>query len=229
MIVHKAQQGTHEWNVARQGLPTASELNRAVTSKFELSTARHTYRNVLIAQSFDPNYGLMEEIASKAVIRGSELEPEARRAYEFETNTEVQQVGFCTDDEKTWGASPDGLVGDDGCIEIKCPLAENHIAWLLAGTVPSRHLVQCHAVMAVCERKWCDFYAYHPHYPALKVRLHRNEQTDVLRVLVKKFIGEINEAIEKIQAMRLEPMPVRTLDYGSMGTVDVTAGEESPF
>jgi hypothetical protein len=130
---------------------------------------------------------------------GTEKEPDARAAYEFQTDTEVAQVGFAPHPSiSASGASPDGLVGDDGLVEIKCPNTATHIDTLLGNEVPAKYITQMLWQMACTGRKWCDFVSFDPRLPeSMRLfvrRVHRHD-AEIARLedLVIQFLGELDQ------------------------------------
>jgi hypothetical protein len=98
--------------------------------------------------------------------RGAELEGEAIEFYEFTKGVEVQKVGLCYQDEqKKYGCSPDGLIGEDGGLELKCPLAKTHASYFLAKKLPTAYFQQVQGSLFITGREWWDFMSY---YPGLK-------------------------------------------------------------
>ena len=132
---------------------------------------------------------------------GKELEPFARDYYSDKTGYDVVQVGFIEHDSGGFGCSPDGLVfldkghsNVDGWanhgIEIKCPIPQTHLRWLLAGTLPDEHKIQCHAGMAVTGLNRWDFLSYCPGDPPLLITVERDDFTDRLEVGLKTLVAE---------------------------------------
>jgi hypothetical protein len=123
------------------------------------------------------------------VEQGNILEGEARPCCEFEIGEEVKIVGLVTDESEghpaTIGCSPDGLIGSDGGVEIKCPGAEKHVAYLRGGTVPKQYLAQIHFSMYVTGRKWWTFMSYRRKFPPFITKVERDE----------RIISIINEAV----------------------------------
>lgn len=229
MIVLECQQGTHEWHEHRRGVPTASRFSSIVTpSKFTYAAAAQTYICELIAEVYNPGYGMHDEFASRAMRAGIFREPEARRYYEFANDIECQEVGFCLTDDKRFGASPDALIGEDGGIEIKSPQHHTQVKWLRAGEVPSEHIMQVLGCLLVTGREWWDFLSYAPPLPNLLVRVERGSRIDMLREYLNKFWEEYQAALAKVKSLH-EPEPTKVLDFGSMGTVEVGVGQESYF
>ena len=186
MIVHNLEQNTPEWDIARSGKFTASNFSDLFAAK---STDK--YENAIYRVAFERVTGERVPTYSNALMeRGHTLEPEAREAYEMQTFNLVEEVGFCELNE--WvGCSPDGLVGNDGMIEIKCPAYNTFIRYINAGTLPSTYFYQVHGQMYVTGRKWVDFVAYHPPFKPFILRVERDEE------VCKKIEAALNEAIEK--------------------------------
>jgi hypothetical protein len=139
-----------------------------------------------------------ETYQNVAMLRGIELEAEARNLYKMINDVEVEEVGFCLSDG--YGCSPDGLVGKDGLIEIKCPIMSTHVEYLLDGTLPSDYFQQTQGQLLVTGRKWCDFVS---HYPAIKPLIIRVERDEVfikkLESELKVFCSELNDIVKKLK------------------------------
>jgi len=156
-------QGTGAWLKDKLGILSASRMNDAldVTKKGVSSAARRKYMLELIAERMTDT--LVERYVTAAMQDGIEREPMARELYEESTGNLVQQVGFCFHDTiEYFGASPDGLVGSDGMIEIKCCTVPVHLEIVLAGVVPPIHKKQMATQCLVLERSWNDFVAFNP-------------------------------------------------------------------
>jgi len=202
------EQGTPEWHAARLGKVTASKIND-VMAKLKgggEAAGRRNYRAQLVAERLtgEPT----ETYCSDAMRRGSEMEPLAREAYEFLTGTTVEQIGFI--DHPTipmTGCSPDGLIGDDGMLEIKCPNTATHIDWLLGGKVPPEHVNQMRWQMECAGREWCDFASYDPRLPVeLQLFVAPRLWVDFsavapIRIEVMTFLAEVNEIVGKLRAI----------------------------
>jgi hypothetical protein len=141
MIIIDCEQGTEEWFKARLGIPSASNFNKIITpAKLEPSRSADGYINKLVAEWLT---GKPEEtFQSEAMANGVITEEEARDFYAFKFDSDIKQVGFCLEDAKRFGCSPDGLIGDDGGLEIKCPTAGVHLGYLLANKVPLEYKLQ---------------------------------------------------------------------------------------
>ena len=192
-------QGSEEWFAARCGIPTSSNFDKILTTKGVVSKQREKYLYRLAGEKIT---GKSEETyRNDAMLRGQEMEAEARALYELMTGSKVEQVGLCITEEPTvYGASPDGLVGKDGLLEIKSPLISTHVGYLLNKELPMDYYQQLQGQLLVTGRKWVDFFSY---YPAMKPLLIRVEPDKVflkaLKVELEIFAKELDELVEKIK------------------------------
>lgn len=190
-------QGSVDWLALRAGVPSASNFGKIVTSKGEPSKQSDKYLYQLVGEKLlgAPT----ETYQNDAMIRGQELEPEAREAYEFITDNKVEEVGFCYyDDNKLIGASPDGIIGEDGGLEIKCPSLPVHVEYLDKGKLPVIYLQQVQGCMLVTGRSYWDFFSYFPGLPPLLIRVERDE----------KFLGRLKPALDEF-CEKLDDMTTR--------------------
>ncbi len=196
ILVH--EQGSPEWLMARLGCPSGSGFSKLVTSTGKPSTSAETYINELIAEKVigEPP----ENNPNEWMQRGTLLEPDARAFYEFDRDVTVTEVGFCMHDVLECGVSPDGLVGDAGGLEIKCPKPSTHIKYLRsqAGYLqkkepPVEYYQQVMGCLWITEREWWDFLSYHPSLPPMLVRVERNE------AYIKQLAEQVERACEIIQ------------------------------
>ena len=190
------EQRSQEWYAARLGVPSASSFDKILTTKGEPSKQAKKYMYKLAGEILS---GTSEETYQNvAMLRGIELEAEARNLYKMINDVEVEEVGFCLSDG--YGCSPDGLVGKDGLIEIKCPIMSTHVEYLLDGTLPSDYFQQTQGQLLVTGRKWCDFVS---HYPAIKPLIIRVERDEVfikkLESELKVFCSELNDIVKKLK------------------------------
>ena len=156
-------QGSQEWLAERAGKVTASMVS-AVLMKPETAGYRD-YQAQLVAEILTGK-PQGSDFTSAAMQFGSETEPLARSAYEAETGFSVDEVGFCQHPAiERSGASPDGLVGNSGLVEIKCPKVATHLAYLIADVVPAAYKNQMMWQMACTGRNWCDFVSFRPDLP----------------------------------------------------------------
>lgn len=210
MKVHTMQQGTAEWLLARRGIPTASCFDRIVTPKtLKPSTASQKYLCELLAERFlAPDPMELQAAAAGFVARGSALEDEARRYYAMLRDVDVAQVGFVTDDAGHIGASPDGLIGEDGGLEIKAPSAVVHIANLLDpdNGIAADYRLQVQGNLWITGRDWWDLLSYHPTLPEVCVRVRPDEEVALaLRVHVRAFAERLHEAHERMLKLGCRP------------------------
>jgi len=173
MIVLDVEQGSGAWLDARRGLPTASQFHRLITAKTMRPSEQATgYRNLLLAEWLLG--GNLDEDVSQFMQRGSDLEEGAFDFYELRQEMDVDRVGFVLRDDRRAGCSPDGLVGTDGGLELKCPSPQVHIGYLLDG-MGDAYRAQVQGCLYVCGREWWDWLSYHPTLPPVLVRCYRDE------------------------------------------------------
>lgn len=200
MITVDVEQGTPEWFTARCGIPTASNFDKIVTSTGAPSKQAQKYMYQLAVERLT---GKTEETYSNLQMeRGKEMESEARALYELFHGVTVQQVGVCYPSGKVYicGASPDGLVGEDGLLEIKCPSATTVVSYLLDGKLPTEYVQQVQGQLFVTGRQWVDFMAYYPGIKPMIVRVHRDENfISCLKNELEKFSLELEKVIERIK------------------------------
>lgn len=195
-------QGSPEWFQARRGVPTASRFDQIMSPvKKQFSKSATTLAYELIGELSYP--GPVEDLhpgMSQNMRNGASLEDEARRAYSLVSNNDVTRAGFVMDDFNQFGCSPDGFVGDDGALELKCPMHKTQAEYLHLGKVPADYLCQVHGTLIVTGRKWIDFMSYARGLPPLVVRVEPNDFTEALNENLIKFwelFTEIREAIAK--------------------------------
>jgi putative phage-type endonuclease len=199
------EQGTDEWFKARLGSVTASRVSDVMAKGKNggISTSRENYLAQLVAERLTNE---KEETYTNAAMQwGTDQEPHARRAYEFLQDVDVEQVGFVVHPTIPMsGASPDGLVGDDGLVEFKCPLTKTHIKSFLNGVVERKYVPQMMWQMACTGRAWCDFVSYDPRMPAaaqmMICRLDRDDgMIAEMETAVKEFLAEVDDTVLKIE------------------------------
>jgi len=158
-------QGTPEWLADRLGKATASRIADIMAkTKSGPSTSRQNYAAELVAERLTGAGG--DFYINAAMQRGTELEPLARDCYAFESGNEVVTVGLVAHPTiEMAGASPDGLVGDVGLVEIKCPGTAKHIATLTGGSIDGRYICQMQWQLACTGRQWCDFVSFDNRLP----------------------------------------------------------------
>ena len=191
-------QGSEEWFLARVGKVTASRFSD-VLAKGQGKT-RLSYMKRLRAEVLT---GLPADTYSNSYMEwGKENEAAARQEYANESGNEIVQVGFVVLNE--WvGGSPDGLVGDDGAIEIKCPKSETHLDYIEANEILTGYYAQIQGVLWITGREWCDFVSYDPRVKCAPYFCKRSIRDDLyikaLEFAVKKFIKELKELIQIIK------------------------------
>ena len=172
-IFDQLEQGTPEWLEARAGILTASTIGQLITAKTIKPAMNDRSRGLCQTLIAERITGHVEPVyPNRAMTRGTLLEPEARRIYAAQTGQDVDEVGFARLDTDTYtlGSSPDGLVSDDGGIEIKSPSAKVHVATVLSGAIPDYNRAQVQAFLHVTGRAWCDFISYLPGEPLFIIR-----------------------------------------------------------
>jgi putative phage-type endonuclease len=196
MKVITAEQRSPEWFAARLGVPSASQFGKVVTPTGKRSTQVDGYLNKLVAEVLTGKSDQQE--ANEAMIRGTELEPEARAYYEL-IGGPVVETGFCIHDDG-FGCSPDGLVGDTGLLEIKCPLAHTQVEYLRENALPGLYAPQVQGQLLVTGREWCDFLSYHPDMRPLLIRVERDEKfISILHDALREMVEQINECVANLR------------------------------
>jgi hypothetical protein len=201
MIVHAVEQGSHEWLDLRHGRPTASAFHRILTPKSrKLSDQAVGYVEELLAERWLGH--ALDWGGTNWTERGVLLEREAVPYYEILMDAEVERVGFVTLDDGTAGCSPDGLVGANGGLEIKCPSAAVHMKYLLGRENPA-HRTQVMGGLWICEREWWDVVSYNPAFPPVRIRVWRDEAyIKDLAAAVAAFTERLAEAADALDALR---------------------------
>jgi len=196
MRIDQNEQGSPEWLAARLGIPSASMFAKIVTTKGIWSASADAYINQLVAERLT---GEREEVfQSHHMLRGTELEPDARDLYSLMSDAEVTEVGFCLHDTLSAGCSPDGLIGEEGGLEIKAPAPATHVEYLRGGVLPSKYKQQVMGCLWITGREWWDFVSYHPTMKPLIVRVERDEEyIAALEKCVTKAVNLIEENVEK--------------------------------
>lgn len=198
-------QGSPEWLQERCGKVTASRIaDLMARTKTGWGASRANYAAQLVTERLTGC--VAPSFTNAAMIHGTETEPEARRAYEFFVDRDVQQVGFIPHPTIAMaGASPDGLVGEDGLVEIKCPATATHIDTLLTETIPDKYVKQMMFQMICTGRKWCDFASYDPRLPE-RMRLFvkrvefNAEAAEEIEAAVRDFLAEIDNTVVQLRA-----------------------------
>jgi len=199
------EQGTAEWLQERAGKVTASRIGDVMArTKTGYGASRANYMADLVAEKLtgNPKQGFTND----AMRWGTETEPQARAMYELVTGHTVVETGFVPHPTIGGaGASPDGLVGDYGLLEIKCPNTATHIKTLRGAEIDRDYLLQMHWQMLCTGRTWCDFVSFDPRLPMeMQMHLRRVELDEKLAAEitdeVTKFITELNETVADLRS-----------------------------
>jgi putative phage-type endonuclease len=205
--VSEPLQRTEAWRQQRLGAVTASRIADVVArTKTGWGASRANYAAELIAERLTGVSA--ESYQSAAMKRGTELEAEAIALYGFAYAVDVVECGFVPHPKIAMsGASPDGLVGADGLVEVKVPNTSTHIDTLLGGSIARGYLLQMQWQLACTGREWCDFVSYDPRMP-VELQLHRTRVprdpfaiTDLAAAVVE-FLAEIDCRVAKLESLR---------------------------
>jgi putative phage-type endonuclease len=200
-------QGSEEWHRQRIGKATASRISDIVAkTKSGYSTSRANYMAQLVVERMTNQ--VAESYTNSAMEWGTENEPFARGAYETKMNLLVTEVGAIDHPSIAMSAaSPDGLIGDDGCLEIKCPNTATHIDTLLGGEIAKKYYDQMQWQMACTGRSWCDFVSFDPRMPeGLQLFIKRIPRDDKylaeLEGEVIQFLAEVDDKVNKLNDLK---------------------------
>ena len=198
MQVLNLEQGTESWFEARKGIPTASCFSKIVNpSKGDKSASSKTYMYELIAEKLGASN---ESYSNEWMERGNELESMARSTFEFLTDLKVDEVGMIKTDCGNIGCSPDGLIGDDGGIEIKCPKASTHIKYIIEGVLPLEYKTQVMGSLMVSERDYWYFMSYHPELDPFILKIERDEEfISKMKKHIDSFVVDMQEKFEIVK------------------------------
>lgn len=195
------EQRTEEWFAQRLGKVTASRVADVIAkTKTGASASRDNYSTQLILERLTNKQA--EFYSNAAMQWGTETEPMARQAYELKRGVFVDEVGFI--DHPTIemsGASPDGLVGKNGLVEIKCPESKTHMEYLLSGKAPAKYIPQMMWQMACTGREWCDFVSFDPRFPEnLQILVVKVEYdptyVKMLELEITQFLDDVSKKVE---------------------------------
>lgn len=200
-------QRSDEWFNARLGKVTASRVADMMSkTKTGPSASRKNYRAELVLERLTGQR--QEGFTSGAMQWGTDTEPQARAAYEFLTDRTVTEIGFVVHPRiEGLGASPDGLVGDEGLIEIKCPNSATHLEILESGTIPDKYIKQMQTQMTCTGRTWCDFVSFDPRFPAEhQIWMHRVQRDEALIAEIEReavaFLVEVDAVVAKLNQQK---------------------------
>jgi putative phage-type endonuclease len=202
------EQRSEAWFSARLGKVTASRISDVMgRTKTGYGAGRANYLAQLVTERLTGTF--VETYVNAAMQHGIDTEAQARAMYAFQTGAETAEIGFVPHPAiEASGASPDGLVGADGLIEIKCPNSATHIATLRGSGIDRKYILQMHWQMACTERAWCDFVSFDPRLPLeMQMHIERVERdpalTEEIETEVRKFLAEVDEAVADLTARYL--------------------------
>ena len=197
MQIINCEQRSEEWRNARLAIPSSSRFKEIVTSKGDPSKSRTAYLYELAGERLT---GVRKERhKSKAMEDGTEREQMSRWIYSMDNEVVVEEVGFCLSDCSRWGASPDGLVGNDGLLELKNPEVQTQLKRLheKSSIVSMGYYQQCQGQLFVTERNWNDFGSY---YPGLLPYIIRIEPDHEFLIKLERELIAFCEELDEICA-----------------------------
>lgn len=202
------EQRSSEWYAARLGKVTASRVADVIAkTRTGYSASRDNYMAQLVCERLTGQQG--ESFTNAAMQHGTDTEPLARSAYEAHADLMVEEIGFVQHPKiEMAGASPDGLVGLFGMLEIKCPNTATHIDTLLTQSVPTKYITQMQWQMRCCERQWCDYVSFDNRLPAeLQLFVKRvefdPEYVAMLEKEVTQFLAELDTKVSKLNNLKV--------------------------
>lgn len=199
-------QRTDEWFQDRLGKATASHFSDVMASiKSGEAAGRKNYRAELVVERLTSKS--TDSFTSKEMQWGTDTEPLAKLRYTLSTGNTVEECGFISHEKILAGASPDGLLGSDGLIEVKCPNTATHIETLHTGAVPRQYVAQVQGQLWITGRQWADFVSFDPRLPEeaalIIVRVNRDEDyIKSLEVGVIEFLKTVEEEVGFVKNYR---------------------------
>ncbi len=198
MKIIDVKQQTQEWLDVRIGIPTASNFEKIITSAGKRSTQREKYLYRVAGEALSGRYA--ETYKNANMEWGNLMEDEARETYSLISENEVEQVGFCLADNGLWGCSPDGLSGNDGLVEIKCPLPSTQVERLIKGKFPTTYVQQVQGQLFVTGKKWCDFISYYPGIAPFIIRVFPDEKfQELLKAELNSFCEDLAKIVKELK------------------------------
>ena len=178
MRVSNHEQRSPEWFAERLGCPSASQFGRIITPTGLASKSVDGYINELVAEKVTGSQAYFHE--TEAMRIGTEREPDAVMNFNFITDYEVSEIGFCKHDKLEAGCSPDGVIdlpdGKVATLEIKCPQANTMVEYLRQGVLPPKYKAQVQGQLWITEAEYAYFFAFHPDFVPLLIKVEREEE-----------------------------------------------------
>ena len=209
MILLDVVQGSPEWRAARAGSLGASQIADALArTKSGWGSSRANLLAQLVCERLTGNP--TDGFTNAAMQWGTDWEPAAREAYGLLVGEFVEEIGLVKHETLAWThASPDGLVGDDGLVEIKCPNSATHIATLRGEAIPDKYIKQMQWQMNLTGRQWCDFASFDPRLPdAMQLHVQRVPRDDTLigeiEAAVTEFLADVAATVADLEARYLK-------------------------
>ena len=191
MKIHNFEQRTEDWYNIRKGKMTASNAETIIANGKGLETYIYNLMAEYYSSAEKENY------INADMQRGIDLEPEARLEFEFYTGLDVQEVGFVEYNEFI-GVSPDGLIGDDGLIEIKCPNDSIYFKLLLNDNIKPEYIAQMQMQMYITDRQYCYFVSYNPNFEK-SLYIKKITRDEEMIEKLKKGLDKGTELIKEIK------------------------------
>lgn len=205
MKVFTCPQYSVQWWELRCGIPTGSSFDRILTPTGKRSAQAEEYMAELAGDIVcqTPNFFSTRgaRVGTPEMEAGRAAEPHARRWYSVERDLDVREVGFCLSDDGMYGCSPDALVGDDGVLELKCPLPKTQMKYLMKGAscLPTEYKPQVHGHLIVTCRPWVDFMSYVPGLQCVLVRVEPDAYTRLLSEALAEFLERYEKVLRERQ------------------------------
>jgi hypothetical protein len=191
-------QQSDEYDRLKLGIPTSSQFKRLITpARGKASGMWMDFAYQLLAERCLMRR--VDQYTSPAMDRGQIVEAEAVAWYSWETGSETEVIGFITDDQGRWGCSPDRLVGDNGLLELKCPLAKDQMRYWVTHEAHVEHRPQLQGQLLISEREWVDLVCWHPELPRVVIRVEPDEEYQArLLAELERFTVWIDTVTKKL-------------------------------
>lgn len=217
IIFESLEQGSSEWLQARCGIVTASTIGQLITTKTLKPAVNDTARSLTLSLAAERMTGRVEPTATtRDMERGNLAEPYARAVYAGHTGQQVDEVGFMRLDHGHYklGYSPDGMVGEDGLIEIKSPRAKKHVRTILDGQVPPEYMAQCQTGLYVSGREWLDFISYNAGMPLFIKRVFPDPRwVEAIDTAAERFELESAEILHRFAEVTADSPATDYIDF----------------